>query len=200
MLIECPTCQASVTTRVIGKHQSNDKGGKAPRLTSLLECPSCKSTLVANQDYLARDKEGIIWSNPVRIWPQPPRPQQWQLPEIVQSSFEETQRCFDAGAYLAVAVMGSRVLEGLCVHFNTQSKILYKGLKELCDMEVIDKRLFEWSEMLTKRKVIRTQVVTDKVTKQDADDLLEFLTMVFDYAFVIRTRYDAFLTRAVNGK
>jgi hypothetical protein len=91
--------------------------------------------------------------------------------------------------------MCGRALEGVCVHFKTKNTILYAGLKELRDTKVIDERLFTWGDELRKVRNLGAHASTEKVPKDDAKDVLNFLHAICDYVFVLSRRFDSFMKR-----
>ena len=195
MLIACHHCKARVNAKVHGEHESGDTEG-APfwyRIT-LLECTTCRQTLVGLQDQHT-ETDGPEWSDAIRIWPAPSRFRSFAIPLIVHVSLEEADRCFQAGAYSATAVMCGRALEGICVHFKTKSKTLFTGLKELRDSKVIDERLFTWGDELRKVRNLGAHASTEKVSRDDAEDVLNFVHAICDYVFVLSRRFENFISR-----
>ncbi|HCI14428.1 MAG: hypothetical protein A2063_07325 [Gallionellales bacterium GWA2_60_142] len=195
MITECPYCQANVDAKVIAFHESYDhENDPGPFRANLLECPACKNTLLAGQ-YQYYDGERDFWEDPTRVWPQPKRFLSWHVPELVRTSIAEADRCIKAGAYIACAAMCGRALEGVCRHFKTKSQYLGGGLKELLEGEVIDKRLFQWSQELQKHRNLAAHATDGKFSRQDAEDLLEFVVAICDYVFVLNEKFNDFMQR-----
>jgi hypothetical protein len=113
----------------------------------------------------------------------------------VRVSLDEAERSFRASAYLASAVMCGRALEGICRHFNTKSAYLGGGLKELLDREIIDKRLFEWSQALQRSRNAAAHASEERISKEDASDLFDFVVAIADYVFVLNERFQEFMKR-----
>lgn len=197
MIIECNFCKAHVDAKVIAQHESFDESDPAPFLTSLLECPSCKNSLVAGQ-YLWRagDGDDSIENSPSRVWPQPKKYLSWAIPEGIRVSIEEAQMCISGGAFIASAAMSGRALEGVCRHFKTKSKYLGDGLEELKQKEVIDKRLLEWGRELQKHRNIAAHAGDEKISPQDAVDLVDFVIAICEYVFVLTEKFQKFMDRA----
>jgi hypothetical protein len=107
----------------------------------------------------------------------------------------EAERCFDARAFVACAVMCGRTLEGICRHFKTQSSYLAQGLKELKERQLIDARLFDWSEALRAARNASAHATDETVSKEDARDLLDLVHAVCEYVFVLSSKFEAFMTR-----
>jgi len=91
--------------------------------------------------------------------------------------------------------MSGRALEGVCRHFATKSQYLGGGLKELRDREIIDSRLFEWSEALRKHRNMAAHATEEKATKANAQDLLNFVESISEYVFVLSAKFEEFKKR-----
>ncbi len=196
MLIECPYCQSKVDAKVVGeRHYYNPPDDPIPSKVSVAGCPSCGNTLVGLQEENGDPECEDRWSEAIRLWPQPKRTIAWTVPDIVKTSLEEADRCYYAGAYSACVVMCGRALEGICLHHNTKSSTLSDGLKELKEKEIIDKRLFTWGDEFRKVRNLGAHASTEKVSKQDARDVLDFTHAITDYVFVLSGKFDQFMER-----
>lgn len=197
MIIECNYCKANVDAKVIAQHQSYDPDEPGPFFTTLLECPSCKNSLVSGQYEWPHGTSGeYVLEAPERVWPQPKKFVSWSIPEGIRTSIEESQKCISGGAYIASAAMSGRALEGVCRHFKTKSKYLGPGLDELKAKDVIDKRLLEWGKELQKHRNIAAHAGDEKIHPQDAKDLLDFVIAICEYVFVLTDKFDQFMARA----
>lgn len=91
-------------------------------------------------------------------------------------------------------------LEGICRHYQTKSQYLGPGLRELRERGMIDGRLFRWAEELQKSRNIGAHATGEKVSKQDARDLLDFTNAICEYIFVLTAKFEAFMKRrAISG-
>ncbi len=197
LILECPYCKANVQARVLASHESyNPDEDPTPFKATLLECTACKNTLFAGQyeDY-DPESENSYYGTPSRLWPSPKRALSWEIPSLVRVSLDEADRCLKAGAFIASAAMSGRALEGICRHFNTKSQYLGGGLKELLDKEIIDKRLFEWSQELQEHRNIAAHATEVRINSQDAESLLEFVVAICDYVFVLSAKFNQFMER-----
>ncbi len=70
-----------------------------------------------------------------------------------------------------------------------------QGLKELLDMEIIDKRLFQWSEELRFHRNLAAHASGEQFTHDDAEDLFNFATAICDYVFVLNEKFSLFMKR-----
>jgi hypothetical protein len=201
VIIECSYCEARVDAKVIAEHRDpyNPDEEPGPFRAVLLECPNCKNALLAGQ-ILEYFEKGSTWDEPTRLWPTPEKFLSHHIPEIVRTSLEEANLCFKARAYAACVVMCGRSLEGVCRHHKTKSQYLGGGLKELRERDLIDGRLFQWAQELQKSRNLSAHATGEKVSKQDAQDLLDFTNAICDYLFVLTAKFDAFIARRKKGE
>jgi hypothetical protein len=192
MIIECPYCEARVDGQVISLNVDPiDENGLPPFRVSLLKCPTCHNSLISGQYQSGKDR----WEQPSRLWPSPQKHISFHIPPIVSISLEEANSCFKARAYSACAVMCGRALEGICRSLKTKSPYLAKGLGELRDRGIIDARLMRWAEELQKSRNIGAHASNEKVSKQDANDLLDFVNAICEYVFVLTHQFDTYIER-----
>ena len=201
MVIECWVCESVVAAKVLQTHESgNTDFYSAPYRTTFLECPRCETTMVAAEEALGIDGKGeLVWGPAVRVYPLPDRSIASSVPGIVRNSLEEANLCFRARAYSACAVMCGRALEGMCRHFNTKSKYLGEGLKELKQREIVDQRLSQWSEELQRHRNLGAHATEERIPREDAQDLLDFANAITEYVFVLADRFEKFMTRRKSG-
>ena len=82
---------------------------------------------------------------------------------------------------------------GVCRHFGTKSEYLGGGLQELLDREVIDERLFEWGQALQRSRNAAAHASEQRVSREDASDLFDFVIAIADYVFVLHERFQEFM-------
>lgn len=201
VIIDCPFCKSRVDAKAHGslKHDEEDFLS-FPYTVELCACPSCGAILVGQRELIGIENGRDIWGEPRRLWPEPKRVISLSVPPIVKVSLEEADRCFAAAAYSACAVMAGRALEGVCVHFKSQKTTLSAGLKALKDQEIIDARLYKWGEELRQVRNLGAHATTEKVSMEDARDVLHFVHATCDYVFVLSRRFDAFMKRKEKKK
>jgi hypothetical protein len=200
MIIECPFCETKVDAKSIGTIEEADKLNMFFLKISLLKCPICESAILAGQE-LEFDENNLLnteWGPAKRLWPSPEKPISGDLPDFVSSSLKEAHKCYKGKAYSACAVMCGRVLEGICKHFKTKRKYLAGGLIDLMDMQIIDRKIHNWGEALRKHRNIGAHISDEKITKEDAKDLLDFAEAICDYVFELTKKFNDFMKRR-NG-
>ena len=198
VIVECSVCRSRVDAEMTA--QREHVSDPFPYRVSLLVCPSCHETIVGLQEaYPDPESREPGWSTTSRLWPDPERVVPWHVPSIVRHSLEEAGKCLHAGAFAACAVMCGRALEGICIHHKTQHKTLARGLAELREREVIDKRLSSWAESLRELRNLGAHASDERVSPDDARDLLDFAHAITDYVFVLTKKFEDFTQRRAAG-
>jgi hypothetical protein len=195
MIIECPKCESHVDSKVLGKYEGVD-GDDSPWKLTLVQCVRCGGPLLASQELVQVDAGEWNWDSADTVWPQEKRPH-WDLPEAVQDSLLEAQKCCKAKAFSACAVMVGRALEAVCVE-HTSEKTLHRGLRALKDKGLIDGRLFDWSESLRDERNLGAHATGHRTSAQDARDLMEFAMAICEYIYILSRKYAAYQTRKAN--
>jgi len=149
---------------------------------------------------LGHFEEPDTWSARTRVWPEPDSDIPASIPSLIRSSLVEANLCLRTGAFTASVVMTGRALEAMCRHFETKSKIMAQGLKELLDREIIDKRLFQWSEALRLHRNLAAHPTGEHFTHDNAEDLFNFATAICDYVFVLNEKFALFMKRKEANK
>jgi len=195
MIIECSYCESKVDGKILGENESCGIDDPFPFKASLLECPVCKNAILAGQELYQIGPDKSEWSEAQRLWPEPEKYLNWILPDLVRSSLEEAQKCYKIKAYSACAVMCGKALESICSEYKTKNKVLAGGLRELLDKQIIDKKIYEWGEALRKHRNIGAHVTGEKISKEDAKDLLDFANAICDYVFILTNKFEKFMKR-----
>jgi len=204
MLIECPHCRSRVDAEELGRCSepcgSEEDWGEVETRVVIGKCSSCQRPLVGLQKEFEHPDYGPYLSETERIWPFPRKAIARSVPDIVKVSLKEADTCFHAGAFAACAVMCGRAIEGACVHFKTKKKTLAAGLKELVDKEIIDKKLFSWGDELRKVRNLGAHATAERVSNEDARDVLDFAHAITNYVFVLNEQFDRFMKRKAEAE
>jgi hypothetical protein len=196
MIIECPYCESKVDGISKGEHESYDPNEDPfPFKAVLVQCPVCNNALLGYSELIQVGPDRHEWSTLDRLWPKQERDVNWDIPEIARNSLIEARICYKAKAYSACAVMSGRTLEGVCKHHSAKSRNLATGLKELKQKGIIDDRLFKWGEELRKHRNIGAHASDEKISKEDAKDLLDFVNAICEYVFVLTGKFNKFMKR-----
>lgn len=158
-------------------------------------------------------EEADVWSEPVRVHPKPPKTfSSLRIPSSVTTSLTEADIALQGSASLAACVMFGRALEGVCRDYlferdngfeeeaaATEPKrlMLAEGIKQLRDKNIIDDRLFDWSQHLHAFRNVAAHPDTSDVsiTREDAEDLQAFVYAIIEYIYDLTDRYNEFKKR-----
>jgi len=188
MIVECHQCKASVDAKVIAQHEACDEGDPEVFHSYLMECPRCRTTLLGGEYAY---EEGPL----TRLWPAPQKFLSYDIPDIVRNSLDEAYTCFKAAAFNACTVMAGRALEGVVRHFGTEKTYLGPGIKALHAKGIIDARLADWAGALQKARNLSAHASGERVSKRDAEDLLDFVSAICEYVFVLTRKFDDYMKR-----
>ncbi len=195
MIIECFYCESKVDAKVLSEHtKAGTEDYPFATYYYFLECPSCKNPMVATNEDTIDDDSNLTQTLLERVWPAPIYRFHPRLPIHLKNLFEEAQKCYQAKAYRACAVMCGTVLECVCLD-HTSKRYLAEGLKELLDKKIIDSRIYEWGEALRQHRNIGAHAGTQDITKEDAKDLLDFTNAICDYIYVLTKKFEDFKER-----
>jgi len=192
MLIECHECKARVDAESVAYLEYDY--GFWRRRTYLLKCPSCGMAIVGECDDDFPEEKNP-WTDLVRVYPKPTRPLGRNVPEPVQLSLREADKCLQIGAHTAAAAMAGRALEAVCRHYSTKDTYLGAGIKELRDKGIIDARLYEWSEELRDQRNNAAHATEANISAQDAEDIVAFTYAIVEYVFMLTKKFEDFKKR-----
>ena len=196
MLIECHECKARVDAEPVGYIEYDYHFWR--RRTYLLKCPACKMALIGECDDDFPENEDP-WTELVRVYPKPTRPLGRSVPDSVQSSLREADKCLQIGAHVAAAAMAGRALEAVCRHYSTKDTYLGAGIKELRDKGIIDARLYEWSEELRDQRNNAAHATETNISAQDAEDIVAFTYAIVEYVFMLTKKFEEFKKRKAKA-
>jgi hypothetical protein len=209
-IVDCPACKAKVAAEEKGKAEESywDDESHEPSGSRLLVgiCPVCK-LMISGTSYQTSfsgfNAEYDEWSEVVRVYPQPARTfTSHRIPKIVKQSLEEGDKSIQAGVNMAACVMFGRALEAVCRDLlvdpnDTAQKpiMLGKGIKELKARNIIDQRLFDWSQQLQAFRNIAAHPEGTPISREDAEDLQAFVHAIIEYIYDLADRYMEFQNR-----
>jgi hypothetical protein len=199
--VHCAHCDAIVSGYVLARHNTEVFNSavnmKLPESRIwLVACPSCRNAILARSTWEGEDANGSVWTEIRRVWPRAERESLAALPSIVKVSLDEAHRCYRAAAYTAAVVMAGRALEAVCLHFKTTTTNFNKGLQELLERKLIDERLWLWGDELRKHRNLAAHPTDHKFSPEDATDLLDFVSAICEYIFVLTPKFDSFMQRS----
>ena len=197
IIIDCPKCNVRVSTKSKGCVMEPEVGDYGYHL---VQCPSCKNPIFGQTALQQGEFGHDYWGIAERLWPQPrERVLSIFVPVLAAKDLQDAQRCFHHGIYSAAAVLCGRALERL-VREKTEEKTISKGLNVLRDTGVIDARLFEWADALRQERNFGAHASDHEISKENAEDVIDFTHAIFDYVYTLSERYDAFMQRKRANK
>lgn len=219
-IVDCPTCKAKVAAEETGRGEDTgfDSEVGEPYGWRLFvgKCPRCTNLIAAqSQQFRFKGWEGDdedVWSDPVRVHPKPPKTfSSFRIPNSVTASLTEADIALQGNASLAACVMFGRALEGVCrdVLFTREEKkairegtskkrlMLGNGIKQLREKDLIDDRLYDWSQHLHAFRNLAAHPDMEgvSITREDAEDLQVFVYAIVEYIYDLADRYDEFKRR-----
>ena len=193
IIIDCPYCSDRVQASPVRPWLDHEYDYRI----GIVQCLRCFNPLVAHQEFLGPQGPHEIeeYSEAQRLWPSPEAAVSLQIPERIRSSLSEARKCLSCGTYTASVAMTGRAIEGMCRHFKTKKMVLFEGLKELLDREVIDKRLYQWADELREHRNLAAHASGASFERQDAQDIFDFALTICDYVFVLNKKFEEFTKR-----
>lgn len=192
------------------------------------KCPRCETLLAGESHQTDFEKYGAQfdeWSDVVRFYPKPIKTfSSHRIPNVVTDSLVEGVRSLQAGAHNAACVMFGRALEAVCRNLlqpSPPSKVrvrkshrqtspepsapakkimLSQGIRELKDKNLIDQRLFDWSQQLKAFRDIAAHPDDISISRRDAEDLQTFVYAIVENIYDLTDRYEDFKWRLERRK
>jgi len=222
-VVDCPCCNTKVAASESGRAErsgyDNDAGEPYASKVLVGVCPSCQSILVRETEQIGfenYDSDQDRWRDVVRVYPKPPKVfSSDRIPRVVKDSLNEADRSLQAGANIAACVMLGRALEALCRDIldsapettstttatatpaKPKKKImLSEGIEKLRDRNLIDDRLYNWSQQLQAFRNLAAHPEDISISRCDAEDLQTFANAIVEYVYDLADRYEEFKNRA----
>jgi len=226
-IIDCSYCKAKVAAKSAGvaEAKGRDYDTNEPYGERLLvgQCPVCGTLLAGKCHQTAFEdwgEEFDRWSEVVRVYPDPGKTfSSHRIPRVVTDSLTEADRALQGGAHTAACVMFGRALEALCrdvldppqtvgrkgevaskVPAKKKQIMLAKGISELRERNLIDERLYDWSQQLHAFRNIAAHPDEISISVRDAEDLQTFVYAIVEYIYDLADRYDDFKLRIERRK
>jgi Domain of unknown function (DUF4145) len=191
--VGCPNCKKIVIAYERGAVQVPDPdwGDYGPEVRySLMQCFRCNQPMFVEQGHFDEDI-----TEPVRLWPSPPRTLSEKIPDPLREEMTEARACYDAKAYTATVVMVRRTLEGVCAEHKITKHPLNKALAEMTAQGLIDGRLSKWADGLRVIGNEGAHYTGTRVSPEDARDALALAEAMLDYMYVLTAQFDEFQAR-----
>ncbi len=196
VVIDCPQCTLRVNAPVRGSVHDSE----SDEAVVLARCPSCEAPLVGRTVLYQDEHNNWAYTHAERVWPAPSSIEvSVAVPEAARRDISDAQKCIGHGIYSAAVVMCGRALERL-VKEKVTGKTLAEGLSELKAKGVIDERLSQWAAALRRERNIGAHASDEEVSKENAQDVVDFTLAIFEYVYTLTQKYDEFMARKSAAK
>lgn len=209
-ITDCPQCRAKVGVAETGSAErrgfDDDIGEPYAEKIVVGLCPSCTTPLAGYSQQTHFEgwagDEYNHWSDVIRVYPKPPKTfSSHRIPRSVTNSLLEADRTLQAGANMATCVMFGRALEAVCRDIleghghSTKRMMLGAGIKALKEKNIIDQRLYDWSQQLQAFRNLAAHSEDITISREDAEDLQAFVYAITEYIYDLTDRYEEFKER-----
>lgn len=191
IVIDCPHCtvRANATVRGAVHHYESDSA------VVLAECPSCKSALLGTTQLFQNEHNDWQYEHAERVWPAPTSVDvSSTIPANARNDIKDAQKCIAHGIYSAAVVLCGRALESLA-NEKAPAKTLAASLAALKANGIIDDRLSLWATALRRERNIGAHASKEEVSKENAQDVLDFTIAIFEYVYTLSEKYAEFMER-----
>jgi Domain of unknown function (DUF4145) len=199
----CPHCDQPASSEVRGVavwNGRNDDGDPVdlPTEWALVQCNRCALPSVQIREDVGGpggfddDEPGIYYPSPHRISP--------SVPDALRREWAEARTCFNSKAYTACLVMVRRTLEGTCRDQGVSKRTLHRSLEELKAQGLMDGMLAEWADALRLAGNRGAHFTGETVSREDAEDALDFAEALLDHIYVLRQRFADFQRRMAEER
>jgi len=198
----CPRCNritaAEVRTEVPGEatqdlfdHLDYGEDGICAVKYKVAFCPACGSVFL-QRSFLSEPSD---FPYEEMLYPKQSKLPLVGLPDEVRRSYESGLSCFETGNYEPCVIMCRKCVEAVSTLLGKTTGSLQKRLSCLRDEGLIESKLYSWADEL---RLIGNDAAHDfnvLITKDDAQDTLEFLEALLLYVFVLDRRFQSFRQR-----
>ena len=196
IVIDCPSCAVRVNASVKGSVHDEE----SDHAVVFAKCPSCNQPLLGLTQLFQTGTTDWQYDHAERLWPAPAAIDvSPTIPALARRDIKDAQKCISHGIYSAAVVLCGRALEHL-VKERASGKTLSDGLADLKAKGVIDERLSQWASALRKERNIGAHASEIEVSKENAQDVLDFTIAIFEYVYTLSEKYAEFMARKAAAK
>lgn len=201
MILDCPWCEAKVSTTSAGEARYRDSETGEASLFTLAKCDQCGFPLLAVQD-LEPYSDGIELGEPLRIYPPRSEKLSFDVPNRIRQTYDEACTCFRVRAYTATAIMCRKSIEIMCLELGEaggRRTTLAGRLRALLNQGSIDQTLYDWAHEFKELGNDAAHDDTVVVSRVDAEDLLGLTHALLENAFTHRLKFKQFKERRARS-
>jgi hypothetical protein len=123
------------------------------------------------------------------------------VPTALCANFWEAHVCFQNGAYKACALMCRTIVEGAATTFGATGWQLTAKLRYLRQENIISEKLHAWATLVLKKLGDDAAHHLDEaITREDANDALEFTRAILEYLYVLEAAFQRFNDRRTKAE
>lgn len=188
--IKCPFCDNAATFDTMTEFAYTYY-----RYYLTMRCPNCDKIVFVLYD---TDSKKIM-----EIYPESVPTCDQRIPKKIADDFLEAKRCFGAGAYKGTVVMCRRALQNTTIHKGAKKKDLFDQLNELVTKGIIPEGLEKLAHSIRSMGNYGAHPDKDgldKVIKEDAEEMLNFLDHFLNYVFVMPKRVEELESKSKKKK
>lgn len=191
IVIDCPHCSVRANASVRGSVHYSESDSSV----ILAQCPSCEGALLGTAELFQNEQNDWQYDHAVRVWPAPASVEvSASIPLNARRDIKDAQKCIAHGIYSAAAVLCGKALERLAKE-KAPAKNLAASLDALKTNGVIDERLSLWATALRKERNIGAHASDEEISKENAQDVLDFTIAIFEYVYTLSEKYAEFMAR-----
>jgi hypothetical protein len=190
VIYHCTSCDDPQNFETIAVEKTTESG--MPTEYTLARCGSCgRIALFCREDIFG----GFENENYYRLWPPHSRHLGFDLPKIVQQSYNEAVKCETAKAYLAAVVMVRRALEAVTKEHEPTARSLHTGLQAMFSRGLVSKEISDWGNELRVIGNLGAHATEEKVDRQDAVEAIDFLQAILEILYDLRPKFERMRAR-----
>jgi Domain of unknown function (DUF4145) len=197
----CKSKKAVIEQGTVERRGMDSEDGEWGQRIKIGQCSTCGDILVAEAKLIAVEDEfgqRYTWSDEIRVHPCPGKEfASDRIPNTLRQSLVQAERSMQANANIAACAMLGRALEALCRdQLKAKDIMLGAGIKQLKDQNIIDERLFDWSQQLHAYRNLAAHSDEEfDPTRRDTEDMQAFVYAITEYVYDLTDRYNEFKER-----
>jgi hypothetical protein len=204
----CSNCLLHVKARVVGQHSYSEVISHALSgdpcdsqynvyVFHLASCNKCERPLLARQSYQEVPGEYARPTSEITcVYPEDDSTSFDSVPDEIARMYRDAWRAYTVHLYDASLISCAKCVEALCIVHDELEGSLAIRLERLNDRGIIDHSLSAWAdEIRLARNTAAHHDREERITKEDARDMLEFTRAMLLYVFELRHRLQAFRDR-----
>ncbi|MBH1520805.1 DUF4145 domain-containing protein [Stenotrophomonas maltophilia] len=190
MIYQCSICDkhmqyAPIAVHVVGNETASEE-------FTFAACPHCRMPVVFNRLDLG---DGFDADDYYRVFPPHERAFHTPLPPVVRESYDEAVRCETHRSWIACVTMVGRTLEAVTKQYAPTERTMYQGLQKMHRDGIISQEISDWADELRVIRNYGAHATSQKITREDASEALDFLQAILETLYYMRPKFKAMKAR-----